>query len=121
VLTYAPRRDIIIRVRGRTPKEEKKMNTITLCGETIKVNQREERLVRIIRQDANRVLEYFHDNKFNRDTYERICGEIDGLVTAMFYMDLFEKPMSAYDVEEIKSDTEFLEYMFGEDWYKIYE
>jgi hypothetical protein len=36
-------------------------------------------------------------------------------------MDLFEKPMSAYDVEEIKSDTEFLEYMFGSDWQKIYE
>jgi len=97
------------------------MENITLCGKTIKVNQREARLVRIIRQDVNRVLGYFHDNKFNRDTYERIMGEIDGLVTAMYFMDLFENPVSAYDIEEIKADTEFLEYMFGNEWQTIYE
>jgi len=108
------------RVRGRTPKEEN-MENITLCGKTIKVNQREAKLVRIIRQDVNRALGYFHDNKFNRDTYERIMGEIDGLVTAMYYMDLFENPVSAYDIEEIKADTEFLEYMFGDEWQTIYE
>ena len=66
---------IIIRVRGRTPKEEN-MKTITLCGETIKVNQREEKLVRIIKQDAERVLDYYHENKFDWKTYERILDEI---------------------------------------------
>ena len=113
--------DIIIRVRGRTPKEEKKMNTITLCGKEIKVNQREEKLTRIIKQDAQRLLEYFHENKFGYNTYERILKEIDGYLTAMFFMDLFENPVSAYDLELIKADEEFLKFMLGDDWYKIYE
>lgn len=97
------------------------MNKITLCGETIKVNQREEKLVRIIKQDAERLLEYFHTNKFDYNTYERILKEIDGYLTAMYFMDLFEEPVSAYDLELIKADEEFLEFMCGADWHKLYE
>lgn len=115
------RGDIIIRVRGRTPKEEKKMRQITLCGKEIKVNQREEKLTRIIKQDAERVLEYYHNNKFDYTTYDRILNEIDRYIAAMYFMDLFDEPMSVYDLELIKADKEFLEYMLGEDWYKIYE
>ena len=97
------------------------MNKITMCGETIKVNQREEKLVRIINQDAQRVLDYFHENKFDYNTYERILREIGDYLSAMYFMDLFEEPISAYDLELIKGDKEFLKFMVGEDWYKIYE
>ena len=97
------------------------MNTITMCGETIKVNQREEKLVRIIKQDAERVLEYYHSNKFDYSTYNRILNEIDRYIAAMYFMDLFDEPMSVYDLELIKGDEEFLEYMLGADWQTIYE
>ena len=112
--------DIIIRVRGRTPKEEN-MKTITFCGKEIKINQREEKLTRIIKQDAERVLEYYHSNRFDYDTYNRILNEIDRYIAAMYFMDLFDEPMSVYDLELIKADEEFLEFMCGADWYKIYE
>ena len=97
------------------------MNTITLCGETIKVNQREEKLVRIIKQNAERVLDYYHENKFEYSTYERILKEIGDYLSAMYFMDLFEEPVSAYDLELIKADEEFLEFMVGADWRTIYE
>jgi len=97
------------------------MNKITMCGKKIKVNQREEKLTRIINQDAERVLGYYHDNKFEKSTYERILKEIDGLLTAMFFMDLFENPVSVYDLELIKADEGFLEYMLGADWQTIYD
>lgn len=97
------------------------MENITLCGKTIKVNQREAKLVRIIRMEADRLLEYYHSGRFDTSTYRRIVTEIDGLVTAMYFMDLFEEPMSAYDVEEIRADEEFLKLMLGAEWYKIYE
>ena len=97
------------------------MNKITMCGETIKVNQREEKLVRIIKQDAERVLEYYHSNKFDYSTYNRILNEIDRYIAAMYFMDLFDEPMSVYDLELIKGDEEFLEYMLGADWQTIYE
>lgn len=97
------------------------MNTITLCGKEIKVNQREEKLARIIKQDAERVLGYYHDNKFSKDTYERILKEMDDYLTAMFFMDLFEEPVSAYELEIIRADEEFLEYMLGDEWFTIYE
>lgn len=97
------------------------MKTITLCGETIKVNQREEKLVRIIKQDAERVLEYYHSNKFDYSTYNRILNEIDRYIAAMYFMDLFDEPMSVYDLELIKADEEFLEFMCGADWRTIYE
>jgi hypothetical protein len=97
------------------------MNKITLCGKEIKVNQREEKLTRIIKQDAERVLGYYHDNKFEKRVYERILNDIDGLLTAMFFMDLFENPVSVYDLELIKADEEFLEYMLGAGWRTIYE
>jgi hypothetical protein len=109
----------IIRVRGRTPKEEN-MKTITLCGETIKVNQREEKLVRIIKCDAERVLEYYHKNKFDYKTYDRILNEITDYITALFFMDVLGNH-NAYDLELIKADEEFLEYMLGENWHEIYE
>jgi hypothetical protein len=97
------------------------MNTITLCGKEIKVNQREEKLTRIIKQDAERVLGYYHDNKFSKDTYERILKEMDCYLTAMFFMDLFEEPVSAYELEIIRADEKFLEYMLGDEWFTIYE
>lgn len=97
------------------------MNKITLCGETIKVNQREEKLVRIINQDAERVLEYYHRDKFDWKTYERILDEIRDYIAALFFMDVLSTSYSAYDLELIRADEEFLEYMLGADWYKIYE
>ena len=97
------------------------MNTITLCGETIKVNQREEKLIRIIKQDAQRVLDYYHENKFGWETYERILDEIRDYITALFFMDILETSHSAYDLELIKADEEFLKFMLGDDWQTIYE
>ena len=97
------------------------MNTITLCGETIKVNQREEKLIRIIKQDAQRVLDYYHENKFGWDTYERILDEIRDYITALFFMDILETSHSAYELELIKADEEFLKFMLGDDWQTIYE
>ena len=97
------------------------MKQMTFCGETIKVNQREEKLTRIIKQDAQRVLDYYHENKFDWDTYERILDEIRDYITALFFMDVLETSHSAYDLELIKADEEFLEYMLGDDWHTIYE
>ena len=97
------------------------MKTITMCGETIKVNQREEKLTRIINQDAQRVLDYYHENKFDWDTYERILDEIRDYITALFFMDVLETSHSVYDLELIKADEEFLKFMLGDDWQTIYE
>lgn len=97
------------------------MRQMTLCGETIKVNQREEKLIRIINQDAQRVLDYYHESKFDWDTYERILNEIRDYITALFFMDVLKTSHSAYDLELIKGDEEFLEYMLGADWHTIYE
>ena len=97
------------------------MNKITLCGETIKVNQREEKLVRIINQDAQRVLDYYHENRFDWDTYERILDEIRDYITALFFMDVLETSHSAYELELIRADEDFLEYMLGTNWQTIYE
>ena len=97
------------------------MNTITLCGETIKVNQREEKLVRIIKQDAERVLDYYHENKFDLATYDRILDEIRDYITALFFMDVLETSHSAYELELIRADEDFLEYMVGTNWQTIYE
>ena len=92
-----------------------------MCGETIKVNQREEKLTRIINQDAQRVLDYYHENKFDWDTYERILDEIRDYITALFFMDVLETSHSVYDLELIKADEEFLKFMLGDDWQTIYE
>lgn len=97
------------------------MNKITLCGETIKVNQREEKLVRIINQDAQRVLDYYHENKFDLATYDRILDEIRDYITALFFMDVLETSHSAYELELIRADEDFLEYMLGTNWQTIYE
>lgn len=97
------------------------MKTITMCGETIKVNQREEKLIRIINQDAQRVLDYYHENKFDWDTYNRILDEIRDYITALFFMDVLETSHSAYDLELIKADEEFLKFMLGDSWHMIYE
>lgn len=97
------------------------MNKITLCGETIKVNQREEKLVRIINQDAERLLDYYHENRFDLVTYDRILDEIRDYITALFFMDVFKECHTAYDLELIRADEEFLEYMLGVNWHTIYE
>lgn len=113
--------DTIIRVRGKPPKEEKKMNKITLCGETIKVNQREEKLVRIINQDAQRILDYYHENRFDLVYYDRMLDEVRDYIIALFFMDVLKDCHSAYELELIRADEEFLRYMLGRDWQKIYE
>lgn len=97
------------------------MRRMTLCGETIKVNQREEKLIRIINQDAQRVLDYYHENKFGHDTYERILDEVRDYIAALFFMDVLATIHSAYELELIRADEDFLEYMFGDDWHTIYE
>lgn len=97
------------------------MKTITFCGKEIKVNQREEKLTRIIKQDAERVLEYYHSNRFDYNTYNRILNEIDRYITAMYFMDLFDEPVSVYELELIRADEDFLEYMLGTNWQTIYE
>lgn len=97
------------------------MNTITLCGETIKVNQREERLVNIINQSAQRVLDYYHENKFGLAIYDRLLDETRNYLDALFFMGVLKKPHSAYELELIRADEEFLEYMLGSNWQTIYE
>ena len=97
------------------------MKTITLCGETIKVNQREEKLVRIIKQDAERVLDYYHENKFGLATYDRLLDEVRDYITALFFMGVLETSHSVYELELISADEDFLEYMLGTNWQTIYE
>lgn len=97
------------------------MKQMTLCGETIKVNQREEKLIRIINQNAERVLEYYHGNKFDWSTYERILGETREYIASLFFMDILKESHSAYDLELIRADEDFLRYMLGANWQTIYE
>ena len=97
------------------------MRQMTLCGETIKVNQREEKLVIIINQSAQRVLDYYHENKFDLATYDRMLDEIRDYITALFFMDVLKASHSVYKLELIRADEEFLEYMLGTDWRTIYE
>ena len=97
------------------------MNKMTLCGETIRVNQREEKLVRIINQSAERILNYYHDNKFDWGDYEKMLDEIRDYLGALFFMDVLSTSHSAYDIELIKADEEFLKYMLGDNWQIIYE
>ena len=97
------------------------MRQMTLCGETIKVNQREEKLIRIINQSAQRALDYYHENKFDWSTYERMLDEVRDYITALFFMDVLETSHSAYDLELIRADEDFLRYMLGSNWQTIYE
>lgn len=97
------------------------MNKITLCGETIKVNQREEKLVRIINQDAQRLLDYYHENRFDLVAYDKILDEIRDYIIALFFMDVLKTAHSAYELELIRADEDFLEYMLGTNWQTIYE
>lgn len=97
------------------------MRQMTLCGETIKVNQREEKLIRIINQTAQRVLDYYHENKFDWSAYERMLDEVRDYITALFFMDVLETSHSAYDLELIRADEDFLRYMLGANWQTIYE
>lgn len=96
------------------------MEKVTFCGKELNLTNREAKLVRIINQSASDVLRYFHENSFEDRTMS-VCHmilneQIGGLVSALYFMDRFDDPMSWSDVEMIRNDKEFMDAMLGKGW-----
>ena len=98
------------------------MEKVTFCGKELNLTNREAKLVRIINQSAGDVLRYFHENSFEDKTMS-VCRmilqeQIDGLVSAFYFMDRFDDPVSWSDVELIRNDKEFMDAILGDGWEK---
>lgn len=84
------------------------MKTIKLLGTTVKVhNKREERLVRIIDNQADTMVRYHNENAFGENTYnilKRLAEEVSTQMATLYYMDCITEPVTffAEDIINIK-------------------
>lgn len=75
---------------------------------TVKVhNQREDALVRIIKSQIAEIEMWFSKEDVSEDKARRICRrivtEVDGLLTALYFLDCLERPVAAEELPTIKN------------------